>query len=136
LYLDPTQTYQRGEINDVATAAYQYALLLKPGETDLRFVTPSENNIVRIFERLNVNLTDSSTLDVNSTYRGARADNIRGFLANTSVKDLEDAYKNYYAVTFDDIKLLNEIAYEDDTVYNVLKVNEAYQIPSIRIEED
>jgi hypothetical protein len=135
-YVDPTLSFQKGEINETYTPPYQYALLIKPNEKDLRFIDPSENNIVRCFERLNIEFNDSSTLITNTTYRGGKADAIRSYFATTNTKDISDAYVKYYSPTYDGILMSKDILHEDDTVNNMIKVDEEYKIPSIWNTDD
>jgi len=135
-YVDPTLSYQRGKLSDIYTPAYQYALLLKQGETDLRRINHSENNIVKTFERLDVSFDDTTTLTVNTTYQGAKANTVRSYFATTSTRDLSDSYVKYYSPTFDGILMSKDIGSDDDSVNNIMKVEEAYRIPNVWIDDD
>lgn len=131
IYLDPTLSYQRGDLYNISVPDYRYALLVKPGETALRSIDPSGNHVTRIFERLKVKFNDTSVLEVNTSYRGSRADNLRSYIAGSSISDIAEGYENYYSSLFDGIKLQEDVVFEDDSVNNVINAKEKYSIPEI-----
>lgn len=135
-YVDPTRSYQRGAISETYVPGYEYTLLIKEGETNLRHIALVANNIARIFERLKVKRDGPSSLTVNTTYRSGKADETRSYFATTSQKDMADLYEKYYSKTFEGIKLSKDLLNEDDTINNVIKVTEEYDIPEIWRDKD
>jgi hypothetical protein len=135
-YVDPTLTYQRGSLNDIYTPAYKYTLVIKDGEDELRPVSDAKTTTTRSIEWLKVKFDDTSTLTVNTIYGGNRADGVRSYFATTSAKDLSDSYLSYYSSLFDGIKMEKDIDFTDDSLKNLMSVNEAYTIPAIWNEDD
>ncbi|HTE27335.1 DUF2569 family protein, partial [Flavitalea sp.] len=121
---------------EIYTPAYKYALLIKDGEIALSPIIPAKTTIVRSIEWLKVNFEDTSTLTVNTSYGGDRADGVRSYFATTSARDASDSYLKYYSSLFDGIVMDKDIEYQDDSLKNLMTVNEAYKIPAIWIEDD
>jgi hypothetical protein len=131
IYVDPTISGQRGELIDLYVPAYGYALILRNGEDRLQPVEPGFEYNYSITESLEVKYYDTSRFTVRSTYSGGAADKIRDALSETSVKELEDNYRKYYATLFDGIRLDGPITSSDDSLKNDLVVTEQYSIPQI-----
>ncbi|MHA4845574.1 DUF2569 family protein [Flavitalea antarctica] len=135
-YVDPTLTYQRGSTITNFTPAYEYALVLKAGEASLSKISNARSTITRSVEWLKVNFDDTSTLTVNTSYSGDRADGVRSYFATTSAKDASDSYLRYYSSLFDGILMAKDIEFTDDSLKNLMAVNEAYKIPVIWNEDE
>jgi phosphate starvation-inducible membrane PsiE len=135
-YVDPTISYQRGSLPEIYTPAYRYSLLIKDGESSLSPIIPAKTTIVRSIEWLKVSFDDTSTFTVNTSYGGYRADGIRNYFATTSAREASDSYLNYYSSLFDGIIMDKDIEYKDDSLKNLMTVNETYKIPGIWSEDD
>ncbi|MHA4806475.1 DUF3857 domain-containing protein [Flavitalea flava] len=136
LFIDPTISGQRGELINLFTPDYGYALVLRDGENQLRPVTPGSLHSISIVETLNVQglnslRGDSSTLNVTSTFTGGAADNTRNDLAENSAKDLEESSRKFYAGLFDGVQVAAPIESTDDSIKNEVVVKEFYSIPRI-----
>jgi transglutaminase-like putative cysteine protease len=135
-FIDPTLTYQRGSLAEIFTPAYKFALVIKDGENKLTPISHSKATVTRSIEWLKVHFDDTSILTVNTSYGGDRADGVRSYFATTSAKDASDSYLKYYSSLFDGILMAKDIEYADDSLKNLMSVNETYNIPAIWSEDD
>jgi hypothetical protein len=131
IYVDPTVSYQRGELINIYIPDYRYALVLRDGETSLRPMEADNFNVTLINESLSTDFTDSSQLDVTTVYKGGKADDIRSSLAGMSNIELEENYLQYYTKIFDGIQHAAPVTSTDDSLKNELTVTESYKIPEL-----
>jgi len=131
LFVDPTTPEQRGELTSLYVPAYGYALLLKGGERRLQPVTPGHIYDYTIIENLVAKMDDTARYTINSVYTGGAADEERQTFAESSIKDIEESYREYYAATFDGIQKGSNISYSDDSIKNEFRVTESYAIPQL-----
>jgi transglutaminase-like putative cysteine protease len=131
IYVDPTNSDQRGELADLFIPDYGYALVLEEGETGLQPVTPGRINDYTITENLVAKYYDSSRFDVTSVYAGGAADDVRGSFAESSLRDVEERYRKYYAPVFEGIRRISPVTWEDDSIKNEFTVHEHYAIPQL-----
>ena len=131
IYVDPTIANQGGELNNLYLPPYNYALVIRDGETKLQPVKEAAIAETQIEEKLTVGVLDSARLEVRSTYRGGKADDIRASLSGMSTSELEDSYTQYYEKSFEGIQLAKTIVIDDDSVRNELIVKELYTIPEL-----
>ena len=103
IYVDPTINHQRGELINLYIPPYGYALVIRDTEKSLQPVEPDAFNASHIEEKLEVNYTDSSRLEVSTLYEGGKADAIRSSLSGASMSEMEENYLQYYAKSYDDI---------------------------------
>lgn len=130
-YIDPTNSGQRGELADLFIPDYGYALVLEEGGSGLQPVTPGRINKYNFVEELHANYYDSSRFEVTSVYTGGAADDARGYYAETSLKDIEEKYRKFYAPVFEDIHQSKSLTYGDDSIDNKFTTHEQYTIPHI-----
>ena len=130
-YVDPTNSGQRGELADLYIPDYGYALVLEDGATTLQPVTPGRINDFTITEQLDAKYYDSSRFNVVSIYSGGTADDIRGTFEESSLKDIEERYRKYYAPVLEGIRLAGPVTYHDDSVKNEFTVHEHYIVPQL-----
>jgi hypothetical protein len=131
LFVDPTMSGQRGELTDLFIPDYGYALLLRDGQDSLQRIRPGQVYDYFVQEQLDARYDDTSKFTVTSTYNGGAADKIRGELAETSMKDLQESYTKYYASEFENIHTDGAITWTDDSLKDQLTVKEFYAIPSV-----
>jgi len=131
IFVDPTIADQRGELTSLFVPAYGYALLLKDGQRRLQPVTPGHIYDFTIIENLVAKMDDTARYTINSVYTGGAADEQRHTFAESSIKDIEESYREYYAATFDGIQKGSDISYSDDSIKNEFKVTETYAIPQL-----
>lgn len=131
IYIDATISGQRGSLINRYVPAYGYALILREGEKELRPVEPGTLYNYSIEEYLKVRYYDSSRYSVITTYSGGAADNIRSNFAETSAREIEQNYHDYYAKLFDGIAISAPITSSDDSLKNEFVVKEAWAIPHL-----
>ena len=130
-WLDPTISYQRGGLDKYYDPPYERALALRAETTGLEKiplpVTGSGSIIVN--ERYDSpNGPGPISLVVHTTFLGADADNMRSYLAGTSLAELNKTYLNFYASSNPSIKATGLPKVEDDQVSNTVVVIETYAI--------
>ncbi len=130
-YVDATAAYQRGELANTFIPAYGYALLLRAGENKLQPVVPGDIYNTTVEEKLKVPYSDSCRMNVITVYRGGAADAMRSNLAEASLQNMTDMYVQYYAKTYDGIRMKIPISIQDDSIKNELTVTENYDMPSL-----
>lgn len=131
IYVDPTVSHQRGELINLFITDYGYALVIREGESKLQPVEADNFNASHIDEKLEVNFSDSSRLEVTTRYQGGKADAIRARLSGMSMTELEENYLQYYTKSYDDIQHAESISVKDDSLKNELTVKESYAIPQL-----
>ncbi len=131
IYADATAAFQRGEPVNIFIPDYGYALLLREGQQQLQPVEPGFLYHTSIQEHLELTAHDSSRLRVNTVYSGGAADGARSSLAETSTRELEESYQQFYSKTYDGIRTAAPVAIEDDSTKNQLTVAENYTMPSL-----
>ncbi|HLZ88045.1 MAG TPA: DUF3857 domain-containing protein, partial [Puia sp.] len=130
-YVDPTNSGQRGELADLYIPDYGYALVLEDGATGLQTVTPGRINDYTITEQLDARYYDSSRFNVTSIYTGGAADDIRGMFAESSLRDVEDRYRKYYASFLEGVLPARPVTWHDDSTKNEVTVQEHYTVPQL-----
>jgi len=132
VWVDPTRQYQRGSLSDLYRPDYQVALVLEPGETDLRNVPELAvpHPLREITKTFWVGEEgDSVRFTVSSTCRGPRAEELRGQLAILGRDRLADLYLAFYRQEFPTVRMNDPLEIDDDEVENVVQVEESYVIP-------
>jgi hypothetical protein len=129
-WLDATATHQRGDLEMRSALPYGRALVIAPGERELRRIPPQwDRSRVRVTEAFALAHYDSAaTLDVETVYDGVEADGMRQTLADFRTELARD-YLNFYARMYPDVVLLAPLDVEDDIVANRITVREEYSIP-------
>ncbi len=134
VWVDPTRTYQRGKLQNLYLPQYGYALVIRPGNTQLEpVIVPKESTPeTRVREDFDIASYDEATsVRIATTYFGGDADGMRMTLSETDRRTLQDDYLNYYAKFYDGIAIHGDLKVEDDEVNNVIKVAEEYRIKDL-----
>lgn len=131
IYIDATVNLQRGHLASRFIPAYGYALVLREGQTGLQPVTPGFRYGVSIEESMHVHFNDSTRFKIITSYSGGAADNMRGYVSNASLKDIEDEYRQLYAKAYEGIQSHRPIELKDDSAENRYTVTETYSIPDV-----
>ncbi len=135
-FLDPTQTHQRGPLEDLARNDYGLGLIIRAGENALVDVQSSDdsgtrNDVEEIIELPGTRNDAAGVLKVHTTLRGRSAEQARERFASTSRRELEESYRNYYAEAFPSIEVSAPLRNSDDEAGNVFEIWEEYRIPNI-----
>lgn len=129
-WVDATFSLQRGSLKNRYNPDFRKALVLGDGSTALTDI-PLKN-----FGKLVVNEditladfdNDSAMLTVITEYTGLYADNLRSMVANTSMKNLETSYQDFYKKIYGKVTLLDSIHINDIAEENKIRVEERYRI--------
>ena len=132
-WLDATQQKQAGDLSHMAMLDYQQALLLggpKAGLIKLPF--HRDDLVFRLHQNFDLARTDQQgpQVEVLREYHGARADNMRYYIASTESSVLQERFQSYSSEEVD-VKLspLDAFSvYEDDKVRNILITRECYSV--------
>jgi len=135
-FLDPTQTHQRGPLEDLARNDYGLGLIVRAGENALVDVRSPEdsgtrNEVEEIIELPGTRNESAGVLKVHTTLRGQSAERARERFAATSRRELQENYRNYYAEAFPSIEVAAPLRNHDDEAGNVFEIWEEYRIPNI-----
>jgi transglutaminase-like putative cysteine protease len=129
-WIDPTVSYQRGELDNFHQPAYQMALVITDTTTSLTPAKPLSSGKTIIVERLEYpsRADYPATMEVTTTYTGKFADNSRSDFATSSMKDKEAAFVKYYKSIYGDVSVTDSIQVLDTANTNTIQVLEKYQI--------
>ncbi|WP_319502336.1 DUF3857 domain-containing protein [uncultured Draconibacterium sp.] len=129
IYIDPTITNQRGNLQNIFFPNYEKGLILKKGSSGLTGIPIQNHGKVIIEETFNCDDSKGITyLNVKTTSSGGNADFQRAILKNTSLKDVQTEQLKFYANVYSKIDTARMLTFEDNIDDNVLILNEAYCI--------
>ncbi len=129
IYIDPTITNQRGNLQNIFFPNYEKGLILKKGNSALTSIPIQNHGKVIIEETFNCNdLKGITYLNVKTITNGGNADFQRTLLKNASLKDIQTEQLKFYANVYSRIDTVRMLTLEDDIDNNVLTLNQAYCI--------
>ncbi len=135
-WIDPTISYQCGTLKTNAYPDYRWALVVTDTSSGLTKIPNLDKGRVRITEEFDMaNFDGQASLTVTSVYEGDEADDIRYQMANNSIKELEEDYKNFYAKLYPKIRLRDSLKTEDDPNLNKYTVTEYYTIDGLWVHD-
>jgi Domain of Unknown Function with PDB structure (DUF3857)/Transglutaminase-like superfamily len=132
-WLDGTDSYQRGTLDQFYNPNFEKALVLREETTNLEDIpiTDPASPTLAVTERYRVqNNTSPVSFSVVTTYTGKSADDFRYYFAGTTLEKLSEAYLNYYADDNPGIERSGMPEIKDDEAANVISVTEKYSIPN------
>ncbi len=133
-YVDPTISNMGNSFLELSFPTYGKGLILAEGSTNLHRINQLNEGKIEITERFIVNAPGSSQptkLEVNSSFEGIEADNIRSYFLGNSIDVITKNYEDYYAYTYPHIESTGLLEIEDDREANIIRVKEAYEIDSL-----
>ncbi len=133
-WLDATDSFQRGPLEELYFPAYGYALVVEEGTTGLTPVEPNgfEFMTTEVTETFDIkDYRGNARFTVETVYRGRQAEYIRADFASTSRDQTEKQYLNFYSQDFPGIRLAAPMQIRDDQEANVLTTVEAYDIDGL-----
>jgi len=133
-WLNPAGTAQRGPLSQIYVRPYGYALVLRPGTTDLTPFEPPAGSfpVKKIIENYRVPRPDKiAELEVISEYRGLAADRTRTFFRENTREEIQKRYLEFYTRAFPDAKAQKPPWYEELPGENACRVTESYIVPRI-----
>jgi len=133
-WVDPTLSYQKGELGCRSLPDYRRALVIRHGESRLTVVNvpqPARSSL-RVTEQFDIpTFVGPAKLRVTSVYSGLSADSTRRYFAQTAPEQITKDYVNYYASMYADITSAKPPSLTEDPRRNLVTVEEAYEVPGI-----
>lgn len=131
-WLDPTQTFQRGSLENLSPPDYGYGLIISPKTTDLTEIPSLRSSVPlkEVYETFDLRQGSQApgTFSIKTIYKGYFADLRREYLSSTSKKDMAKYFLEYYQELYPSIRSLKEPCIDDDIVKNQITVLEEYTI--------
>lgn len=132
LFYDPTISNQFGDYKSVVFPNYGKALVIKKGVTSLENITSKNIDLVEVFDTFDLpTIGGPGTLKVMTVYREAEADVMRARYKSQSLSSLSKDFKNYYERFYNDIEVIKDPVFDDDSLANKILIEESYKINNI-----
>ena len=131
-WLDPTDSYQAGDLDDHAVPAHGWALPLRADTHALIKVIPPEGGrrwLLREETYTSRGLDQPAELSVRTAYRGLYAENMRAHLAGINPERFATERINGYLSSLPSIKATAAPQWTDSKERNEVVVEETYTIP-------
>jgi len=131
-YIDPTISLQRAAFKEITLPPYGMVLSIEPdNNSPEKILTRSRaKTTITEYYKIPEDNKQKATLGVSTVYEFADADDMRSTLSNSSMKNIEKSYVDYYKATHK-YTSADSINHTDDEELNVLTVSESYTIDSI-----
>jgi hypothetical protein len=132
-YVDPTISYQGGDLEHLYFPNYRYGLLLKNGVASVDSIPFNNYYHINACEKFDLDkVGGSADLVVSTKYAGGAADRIRNDFSGMSGESLEKQYVDFYSKLYPNIRAVKKIEVTDlrDNL-NELLVEEYYRIDSM-----
>lgn len=131
VWLDPTRTQQRGDLDQHAVSAFGYALPLDVGADALVPVvrTPAAVAQWRVEERYTPS-ADGKSVQLRVVTEGddAAAEALRRRVAQTDLVKLQEHYRDFYGKRFQSIAVASPLQVRDDPLLDRVQVEENYTL--------
>jgi hypothetical protein len=133
VWLDPTISYQGGELRNRFVSPLGKALVIQRGLTGLEDIPPPARSVAQqVISTFRIADYESPVLFTSRTiYRGVSADDMRERFARIDAKEESKNYQNFFARFYPGIGEGQPMEISDDRVRNVLTVTEHYQIKNL-----
>lgn len=130
-WFDPTISFQRGNINDIAYPDFQTGLVINKSTEDLTDIPFHQPGLSDVKEILTIpDMSGVAHLKVITKNTGFFADDSRSDYNNNSVFEMKNKYKDFYAAYFDKITA-DSLTYENNNVTGSFTTVEYYTIRDI-----
>ncbi|HEY8971116.1 MAG TPA: hypothetical protein VIM64_18560 [Puia sp.] len=136
-WFDPTISFQRGGIRDIAYPDYQCGLVLTDTTTGLTDIPLQATGQVAAKDRFV--LKDEygpAKMEVTTTYSGSFADEIRDELNNNSLSDLQEHFLKFYDNYYQGIKVADSLQVQDEEATGKITLHEYYTIDKLWEQKD
>lgn len=131
IWLDPTLSYQEGQLNTLFQPDYGYALVVKSGETALTSMASTGQNTYTHVEDSYIipeGVEQAVSYSVVSQYLGDKAQTQHGNIERDGRKKLTQDYKVFYQRTYPKLTSTDPIEISTDKKSGVLTLTESYSI--------
>jgi transglutaminase-like putative cysteine protease len=129
-WLDPTASYERGNLTERSWLNYGCGLRVGPGVTALAPIPPCPvEPLTTVTEYLNVgDLNRESIMKIITVAEGPDANRLRERYATTPREDIERENLNAYARLYPRIRPTAPLLYDDDERQNRIQITEFYAV--------
>lgn len=129
-YIDPTISFQRGNLENLQYPDYGYGLFVENGNNRINYIG---GNYVESFSEYeeHFEVKDSIQpvkLKVISKYVGSIADRMRYYFATESKDFIKNEYRKFYENLYKNVKSLKQISTRDNDSLNIFWVEEEYEL--------
>jgi len=132
LWLDPTLTWQRGDIAHRRAGVVGFALIIADDQTQLTPLPEPEAADYQVRVREHYQVPDPNAnavaLSVETLRAGRAANQFRQTLAGSSAQELQRGYTEYYRKHFGKVRMAQPLRIEDDPERNEIRIVEAYEL--------
>ncbi|HTI10789.1 MAG TPA: DUF3857 domain-containing protein [Puia sp.] len=128
-WFDPTISFQRGGIKDIAYPDYKCGLVLTDTTTGLTVIPLQDPG--QVVAKENFTLKDThgpASLEVVTRYTGSFADEIRNEINSNAKSDLQQTYLNFYNGFYEGAKVSDSLKIEEDEKDGAVTTYEYYTI--------
>jgi len=134
-WLDPTRTYQAGDLTSLYQPNYNYALIISPNSKDLTAMSgdipgPHSKDVEETFDIRDV-IDAPADYKIVNHYERYFADAMRQDLSETRYDEVQQNYLNYLARLYPHITVANTLQIKDEKAANRLSITEEYKIEDI-----
>ena len=133
LFVDPTISSQGGDLNNLYFPDYKVGLAIRPGVTNIMELPDVRPGELHIDERYSLDeIGGSATVNIRSSYKGFKADNIRTDFNSSTIKSIQKQYLNFYSGMFPGIEQRHDMDMYDHSRFdeNEVILEEFYNIPT------
>ena len=131
VWLDPTDSYQRGDLNKLGFHYYGAALVVDGKRNELMDVKPLNGQLdyIELEESYTAeNYTQPVQLKLSSKYCGAYADYYRYQAATKTTRDMQNDFLNFMSNYYPDVEFTAPLEIVDDEKSNCITYMETYSI--------
>ncbi|WP_163834344.1 DUF3857 domain-containing protein [Spartinivicinus ruber] len=133
-WLDPTLSFQAGDLQHRYQPNYGFALLVKPAESGL---TSMKNPTYRYLRQISDELDLTGEVDkpaiynIKLAYQYQAADRMRSYLARNGLKYFRKSFLNYLNRYYPNIETLEPLTVSEDKINNHFILEGSYHIPGM-----
>jgi len=138
-YLDPTRTFQRGTLGELAVHEHRFALVLEPGTQGLSTVAPRKDARPDVTASVTVKVGAAGepvTLEATTTYRHEIAVALRTLHAEGQPSDFQKEVGRVVTAAYPSARRLDEASFADEPAMNEATVSQSFEIPDAWEKED
>ncbi|MEO6454432.1 MAG: DUF3857 domain-containing protein [Ginsengibacter sp.] len=135
-WFDPTISFQRGSINDIAYPDYQIGLVINESSASLTPIPFHDQGLCDIKEVFSIlGISGLARLKVTTKNTGSFADEARFYYNNNSLYEIKNNCKDFYAYYFNKI-IVDSSTYNSNELTGSFTTTEYYTVNDIWIKED
>tara|TARA_R110001592_G_scaffold310495_1_gene585093 strand:+ start:7551 stop:10529 length:2979 start_codon:yes stop_codon:yes gene_type:complete len=137
IYIDPTRSYQSGDLGSIYYPNYGSSLVLKPNTKMLTSMPPaSTNSSVIINEKFVLPDTPEQAVlsTTHSLFKGLDAERQRSYQDGVGSKKFQADFLSFFQQYYSGSEVDREITFEDNTQNNELSTTEYYKIHNLWVK--